>query len=232
VIATRVSDGMPAVAGTDYTGPVEWFYAWNTNPSLANPTPNADYIPGWNNQNPQEYDRPGENPDIAFVANITTFSKNCTTTTCVGTADPGVGGKTKTLNDIVVAAPPNTPTGASDEVELRVPEPHRSPFPYRKGLPMLISFKLENESKEKSDPTALTLPHSVSVATLDPSGNPIPVQYPAGFPTTFTYNPFFKAYYIFLSPAPYKTDGTVYTLQVDSDLFPKPVNVKFVVKNF
>ena len=58
------------------------------------------------------------------------------------------------------------------------------------------------------------------------------MQYPAGFPTTFTYNPFFKAYYIFLSPAPYKTDGTVYTLQIDSDLFPQPVNVKFVVKKF
>ena len=44
-------------------------------PSLANPTPNSDYLPGWNNQNQQMYDRPGENVDIAFVANITTFSK-------------------------------------------------------------------------------------------------------------------------------------------------------------
>jgi hypothetical protein len=231
VTATRVSDSKPAVAGTDYAGPVEWFYAWNTNPSLANPTPNADYIPGWNNQNPQVYDRPGENVDIAFVANITTFSKNCTSTTCVGTADPGVGGKTRTLNDIVVAAPPN-PSGTADTVELLLPVSGTSPFPYLKRLPMLVSFVLENEIKEKSDPTALTPPHSVTVGTLDPSGNPIPVQYPAGFPTTFTYNTFTKTYYIFLSAAPYKTDGTVYTLQIDSDLFPNPVNVKFVVKNF
>lgn len=231
VIATRISDGMPAVAGTDYTGPVEWFYAWNTDPPLANPTPNFNYTPGWNHVNSQMYDRPGENTDTAFVANITTVSKSCTATTCVGTADPGRGGLTKTLNDIVVAAPPN-PSGAADTVETLVPVPGRSPFPYLNTLPMLVSFELENERKETSDPTALTLPHSVSVGTLDPNGNPIPVQYPAGFPTTFTYNPFFKSYYIFLSPAPYKTDGTVYTLQIDSDLFPQPVSVKFVVKKF
>ena len=231
VFATRVSDGMPAVAGTDYAGPVEWYYAWNANPSLANPTPNPDYIPGWNNQNEQMYDRPGENVDIAFVANITTFSKSCSSTTCVGTADPGKGGKTKTLNDIVVAAPPN-PSGTADKVEPLVPVPGISPFPYLKRLPMLVSFELENGSTDKPDPTALTLPHSVSVATLDPSGNPIPVQYPAGFPTTFTYNPFLKEYYIYLSPTPYKTDGTVYTMQIDSDLFPQPVNLKFVVKGF
>jgi len=175
-------------------------------------------------------DRPGENADIAFVANITTFSKSCSSTTCVGTADPGKGGRTKTLNDIVVAAVPNPASGAPDEVKLLVPESGRSAFPYSKHLPMLVSFALENESKEKSDPTALTPPHSVSVSTLDSNGNPTPVQYPAGFPTTFTYNPFFKAYYIFLSPAPYKTDGTIYTLQIDSDLFPQPVSVKFVVK--
>jgi hypothetical protein len=178
------------------------------------------------------YDRPGENADIAFVANITTVSKSCTSKTCVGTADPGKGGKSKTLNDIVIAAPPNPPTGGVERVELLVPDPGKSPFRYAKSSPMLVSFELENESKEKSDPTALTPPHSVSVGTLDPKGNTIPVQYPAGFPTTFTYNPFFKAYYIFLSPAPYKTDGTVYTLQIDSDLFSKPVNMEFVVKNF
>jgi hypothetical protein len=219
------------VEGRDYTGPVEWFYAWNTNPPLANPTPNFNYTPGWNNKSPQMYDRPGENLDIAFVSNITTFSKSCTATTCVGTADPGTGGKTKTLNDIVVAAPPNPPTGGTEKVELLVPDPGRSPFRYSKRSPMLVSFELENESKEKSDPTALTPPHSVSVATLDPKGNPIPVQYPTGFPTTFTYNPSSKVYYIYLSPAPYKTDGTVYTLQINSDLFAKPVNVDFVVKN-
>jgi hypothetical protein len=232
VIATRVSDGKPAVAGTDYGFDVVWFYAWNTDPPLANPTPNFSYTPGWNNKNSQMYDRPGENPDVAFVANITTVSKSCTPTTCVGTADPGVGGKTRTLNDIVVAAPPNPPTGVPDVVQLLVPVSGRSPFTYLKQLPMLVSFTLENESKEKSDPTALTKPHSVSVGTLDPNGNPISVQYPAGFPTTFTYDPFFKAYYIFLSPAPYKTDGTVYTLQIDSDLFPQPISVKFVVKKF
>lgn len=234
VIATLVSNGMPAVAGTDYNrngGDVEWAYAWNTNPQLFSPTPNPDYSPGWNNLNPQMYDRPGSNPDIAFIFNITTFSKFNCNPTCVGTADPVTGGKTPTLNDIVVAAPPNPPTGSPDTVELLVPVPGSSPFQYLKSLPMLVSFELENESSEKSDPTALTPPHSVSVATLDPNGNPIPVQHPARFPTTFTYSSFFKTYYIFLSPAPY-TVGTVYTLQIDSDLLPQPVNRKFVVKNF
>jgi hypothetical protein len=234
VIATLVSNGMPAVAGTDYNrngGDVEWAYAWNANPQLFSPTPNPNYSPGWNNLNPQMYDRPGSNPDIAFIFNITTFSKFNCNPTCVGTADPVTGGKTLTLNDIVVAAPPNPSTGSPDTVELLVPVPGSSPFQYLKSLPMLVSFELENESSEKSDPTALTPPHSVSVATLDPNGNPIPVQYPARFPTTFTYSSFFKTYYIFLSPAPY-TVGTVYTLQIDSDLFPQPVNQKFVVKNF
>ena len=109
VIAT-LPDGSPAVEGRDYAGPVEWYYAWNTNPPLAAPPPNTDYLAGWNNSNPQLYDRPGENADIAFVANITTFIKNCIPPNCVGKADPGTGGRTKTLNDIVVAAPPN-PSG-------------------------------------------------------------------------------------------------------------------------
>jgi hypothetical protein len=231
VIATKL-DGSPAVEGTDYTGPIEWYYAWNTNPSLVSLLTN--YGPGWNSLNPQMYDRPGGNTPIDFITNISTITKfSCDPNKCVGTADPGKGGGTKTLNDIVVAAPPNPPSGVPDVVQLIVPQNGRSPFPYLKQLPMLVSFTLENESQEKSDRTALTSPHTVSIGTLelDSNGNPIPVQYPAGFPTTFTYNPFFKAYYIFLSPAPY-TVGQVYTLQIDSDLFPQPVNVKFVVKNF
>jgi hypothetical protein len=244
VIATRVSDGLPAVAGTDYAALVSWYYAWNCNPPLvgssdpstcppAQGPPNPAYQAGWNNMNPQMYDRPGANPDIAFVANITTFSKNCAETTCVGTNDPGTGGKTKTLNDIMIGAPPNPPTGTpSDTVELLLPAPGISPFRYLKGLPMLVAFELEKGSTETPDPTALTSPHSVNVATLDPTGANIPVQYPAGAPTTFTYNPFFKTYFIFLSPAAYKTDGTVYTLQINSDLFPAPVTAKFVVKKF
>jgi hypothetical protein len=234
VTATRVSDGHPAVAGTDYTGPVDWYYAWNSNPSLvAGDPPNPEYSPGWNNQNPQMYDRPGENTSIVFTKNISTFSKFNCNPTCVGTADPGSGGRTPTLNDIVVGAPPNPPTGtAPNTVEPLVPVPGISPFRYLSGLPMLVAFELENETTDKSIATALTPPHSVNIGTLDPSGIPIPVQFPKGFPVTFTYNPFFKAYVIFLSPAPYKTDGTVYTLQIGSDLFPQPVNLKFVVKKF
>jgi YVTN family beta-propeller protein len=231
VIATVVSTGLPAVAGTDYGFGVDWFYAWTKNPPLAAPPPTANYLSGWNNLNPQMYDRPGQNLDIAFVANITTITKFNCDPNCVGTADPGTGGHTGTLNDIVVADPPNPPSGVPDVVQVILPQNGRNPFPYLKGLPMLVAFTLENESAEKSDPTALTLPHSVSVATLDSTGAPITVQFPKGFPTTFTYNPFLKVYYIFLSPAPYKTDGTVYTMQIDSDLFPQPVLVNFVVKN-
>ena len=247
VIATRASNGMPAVAGVDYTGPVSWYYAWNTNPLLApgglsgssqNPVApgavNPEYSPGWNNMNPQMYDRPGTNLDPAFVFNITTYSKDCTVHTCVGTADPGVGGKTPTLNDIVVAAPPNPPGGAAafGTVEPVLPFPGISPFPYFKGLPMLVSFELEKPGTETSITNALTLPHSVNVATLDALGNNIPVQFLPGFPTTFKYSPFSKTYYIFLSSAPYKTDGTKYTLQINSDLFAQPVTATFVVKKF
>lgn len=244
VTATRVSDGQPAVPGVDYNGPVDWYYAWNSNPSLvgSGPTitslvnslvtgaPNPDYPPGWNSLNPEMYDRPGENTDIAFTKIITTYSKFNCDPTCVGTIDPGLGGRTPTLNDIVAAAPPNAPTGSADVVELQVPIPGISPFRYLSGVPMLVAFELENAVTDKSDPTALTPPHSVNVATLDPNGIPIPLQFPRGFPTTFNYSPALKSYFIFLSPAPYKTDGTVYTLQIGSDLFPQPVNVKFVVK--
>jgi hypothetical protein len=154
--------------------------------------------------------------------------------TCVGTADPGVGGKTPTLNDIVVAAPPNPPGGAAafGTVEPVLPFPGISPFPYFKGLPMLVSFELEKPGTETSITNALTLPHSVNVATLDALGNNIPVQFLPGFPTTFKYNSFSKTYYIFLSTAPYKTDGTKYTLQINSDLFAQPVTATFVVKKF
>lgn len=242
VIATLISNGQPAVAGVDYNGPVEWYYAYNANPSLVpsgdfaatnalfTGAVNSEYPAGWNNMDQQLYDRPGENVDIAFIKNITTYSKNCVPT-CVGTADPGVGGKTPTLNDVVVGAPPNPPVGTpTDTIETIVPAPGVSPFQYSKSLPMLVSFKLENEATEKSNPNALTPPHAVNVGTLDASGNNIPVQIPPGFPTTFTYNPHSKVYYIYLSPAPYKTDGSVYTLQINSDLVPQPANRSFVVK--
>jgi hypothetical protein len=235
VTATRVSDGMPAVAGVDYKGPVDWYYAWNSNPSLVpgGDPPNPEYQPGWNNQNPQMYDRPGENVDIAFVNNITTYSKFNCNPTCVGTADPGTGGRKGTLNDIVVGAPPNPPPGTVDTVERLVPVPGSSPFTYLSGLPMLVAFELENESAEKSDPTALTLPHSVNVGVLDPATGLFQQQMTTfpGFPTTFRYDKFLKVYYIFLSPQPF-TIGKVYQLQINSDLFPQPVNVNFVVKKF
>jgi hypothetical protein len=228
-----------AMPGTDYTGPVFWYHAWNTNPALVN----SKYPTGWNILNPQMYDRPGTigivpNPSIDFIKNITTFSKNCDPD-CVGNPDPGVGGKTPTLNDIVGAAPPNPPGGAAafGTVELLVPVPGISPFPYFKGLPMLVAFELEKPGTETSISNALTPPNTVSVATFQTTptggiGNNIPVQMPRGFPSTFTYNPFLKTYYIFLSPAPYTADGrTKYILQINSALFPAPVNATFVVKN-
>jgi hypothetical protein len=96
---------------------------------------------------------------------------------------------------------------------------------------MLVTFELENESAETSDGTALTFPHMVNVGTLDPKGLPIPVQFPKGASTTFTYNKKLKLYSIFLSSAPYTllsdgTSNTVYTLQIGSDLFP-PISVPF-----
>jgi hypothetical protein len=239
VVATRVSDGQPAVAGVDYALGVDWYYAWNTNPALApggflNPGAsggvNPEYPTGWNNLSPQMYDRPGENVNIDFVKNITTYSKNCAPS-CVGTADPGVGAHTITLNDIVAAAPPNPPVGtALGTVTPVVPVPGISPFPYNKTLPMLVAFKLADATTGAPITNAVTPPHSVHVATLDPTGNNVPVQFPQHFPTTVTYNPNSKTYFIYLSPTPYKTDGTVYTLEITSDLFPQPFTASFVVK--
>ena len=244
VIATLVSNGQPAVAGTDYIGPVEWYYAWNTNPPLI-PSPileapvsaasttnfvNPEYAPGWNNLNPQFFDRHGDDPDIAFKFNITAYAKFNCNPTCVGTADPGIGGKTPTFNDVVAADIPNPPAGQVDVVEPLVPVPGISPFPYVGGMPMLVAFELEKTGTEIPDATALTLPHNVSAAVLDPAtGLPVPVPTFPGFPKTFTYNPFFKLYYIFLSPRPL-TPGKIYQLQINSDLFPRAVNTNIVVR--
>jgi hypothetical protein len=230
VVAT-LQNGSPAVAGRDYAFGVDWYYAWNTNPTLA--PGGSEYPAGWNSSNPQMYDRPGENVDIAFVKNITTYSKNCAPN-CVGTADPGLGAHTITLNDVVPGAPPNPPAGTPlGTVEMVVPVPGISPFPYVKTLPMLVAFKLEDESTETSIANAVTPPYSVHVATLEgPNNVNVPIATPAHFPTSVTYNPTSKTYYIFLSlsSAAYRTDGTVYTLQIDSDLFQQPVNLPFVVK--
>lgn len=228
VTATRVSDGQPAVAGVDYTGPVDWYYAWNTNPVLF-PSPNTEYSFGWNNLNPQMFDRHGEDPDIAFKFNITTYSKFNCNPTCVGTADPGTGGRTITLNDIVVADPPNPPTGSADVAKFVVPVPGISPFVYEKGDPMFVAFRLRNATTGVSDPNATTFPHSVNVAVLDPvTGLRQPVQTFPGFPTTFTYNKFRKLYFIVLTPKFY-TLGKQYQLQVNCDLFPQALNARFVV---
>jgi hypothetical protein len=215
----------------DYVGPVAEKGGYNTNVILANPSSNPEYPPGWNNQNGRLYDRHGDDPDIAFKFDITDFYDVNGNVSAVLAGDQTAGGKTKHFNDWVFADVPNPP-GTADTVELLTPVQGMSPFPYLSHLPMLVTFELENEGREKSDPTALTKPHSVNVSTfLD--GKVIQVQYPKGFPTTFTYNPFFKLYYIFLSPAPYIADGrTVYTMEIGSDLFPKPVTVKIVVKNF
>jgi len=238
VVATLL-DGSPAVAGRDYAFGVDWYYAWNTNPTLApggsldpgaSGQVNPGYPTGWNNMSPQMYDRPGENPDIAFVKNITTFSKNCAPN-CVGTADPGIGAHTITLNDVVPGAPPNPPAGtALGTVTPVVPVPNISPFPYNKTLPMLVAFKLADATTGAPITNAVTPPqHSVHVATLDGQTN-VPIVTPLHFPTSVTYNANSKTYFIYLSPAPYKTDGTVYTLQINSDLFPQPFTASFVVK--
>lgn len=221
--------------GTDYIGPVYEKMGWNTNLSLANPSPNPEYAPGWNNQNARLYDRHGDDLQNFFKFDVTDYYS----VTCdVGCAFPELlpgdqsgGGHTTRFNDFVWADSPNPPTGKADEVETVVPLPGISPFPYVNTAPMLVAFELERVGTEIPDPTALTKPHSVNVATLDATGVPIPVQFPLHFPQTFTFNPFLKVYYIFLSPAPYKlsdgTPNTVYTLQIGSDLFTQPVTKKF-----
>ncbi|HXM95704.1 MAG TPA: hypothetical protein VOA64_15875 [Candidatus Dormibacteraeota bacterium] len=222
--------------GTDYTGPVVEKMGWNTNVDLANPstagTPNREYLPGWNNKIERLYDRHGEDPN-PFKYDITLFFDVTCNIFCVIPQDQAGTGITKHLNDFVWADVPNPPTGTAPATfEPVVPVPGSSPFTYLSGLPMLVAFELENESTDRSIANALTKPNSVNISTFDSKGTQILVQYPPGFPTTFTYNPFFKVYYIFLSPAPYLADGTtVYTMQIGSTLFP-PVNMKFVVKKF
>jgi hypothetical protein len=212
----------------DYVGPVYEKGGWNTNLSLVNPSPNLDYGPGWNNQNDRLYDRHGDSLDIAFAFDITDFYDVNGSVSAVLAGDQTGGGRTKHFNDWVFADVPNPP-GTPDTVELLLPAPGLFPFPYLRELPMLVSFKLENEGLEKFDPTALTKPHSVNIATFS-NGEEIAVSFIKGFPTTFSYSPFLKVYFIFLSPAPYKTDGTVYTMEIGSDLFQHPVTVNFVVR--
>jgi hypothetical protein len=224
--------------GTDYIGPVYEKMGWNTNLNLAGPPPNPrnqEYGPGWNNQNARLYDRHGDDPLNFFKFDVTDFySVTCELTCAFPELLPGDqsgGGHTTRFNDFVWADAPNPPGGMADEVELVVPPPGISTFPYVSNAPMLVTFELERVGTEITDPTALTKPHSVNVATLDANGVPIPVQFPLRFPQTFTFNPFLKVYYIFLSPAPYKlsdgTPNTVYTLEIGSDLFPQPVTKKF-----
>lgn len=221
--------------GTDYIGPVYEKMGWNTNLPLANPSPNPEYAPGWNNQNARLYDRHGDDLQNFFKFDVTDYySVTCELTCAFPELLPGDqsgGGHTTRFNDFVWADAPNPPTGKADEVETLVPLPGISPFPYVSTAPMLVAFELERVGTEITDPTALTKPHSVNVATLDATGVPIPVQFPLHFPQTFTFNPFLRVYYIFLSPAPYKlsdgTPNTVYTLQIGSDLFAQPVTKKF-----
>jgi len=221
--------------GTDYIGPVYEKMGWNTNLPLANPSPNLEYAPGWNNQNARLYDRHGDDLQNFFKFDVTDYySVTCELTCAFPELLPGDqsgGGHTTRFNDFVWADAPNPPTGKADEVETVVPLPGTSPFPYVSTAPMLVAFELERVGTEITDPTALTKPHSVNVATLDATGVPIPVQFPLHFPQTFTFNPSLRVYYIFLSPAPYKlsdgTPNTVYTLQIGSDLFAQPVTKKF-----
>jgi len=221
--------------GTDYIGPVYEKMGWNTNLPLANPSPNPEYAPGWNNQNARLYDRHGDDLQNFFKFDVTDYySVTCELTCAFPELLPGDqsgGGHTTRFNDFVWADAPNPPTGKADEVETVVPLPGTSPFPYVSTAPMLVAFELERVGTEITDPTALTKPHSVNVATLDATGVPIPVQFPLHFPQTFTFIPFLRVYYIFLSPAPYKlsdgTPNTVYTLQIGSDLFAQPVTKKF-----
>jgi hypothetical protein len=219
--------------GNDYIGPVFEKMGWNTDLDLTTHTlpRNPEYYPGWNNQNDRVYDRQGTDPSNSFKFDTTIYYSTSCGLACAFTGDQSGGSRTKHLNDLVWAAPPNPPTGP-DTLESLVPAPNISPFPYFAGLPMLVTFELEHAGTEKSDPTALIAQNSVNIATIDPNHNSIPVQFPRGFPTTINYNPFLKLYYIFLSPAPYKTDGTVYTLQIGSDLIQAPINLKFVVKKF
>jgi len=223
--------------GYDYIGPVYEKMGWNTNLLLATPSPNPEYAPGWNNQNARLYDRHGDDPLNFFKFDVTDYY-SVTCDLASGCAFPELlpgdqsgGGHTTRFNDFVWADAPNPPTGKADEVETVVPLPGTSPFPYVSTAPMLVAFELERVGTEITDPSALTKPHSVNVATLDATGVPIPVQFPLRFPQTFTFNPFLKVYYIFLSPAPYKlsdgTPNTVYTLQIGSDLFAQPVTKKF-----
>ena len=223
--------------GYDYIGPVYEKMGWNTNLLLATPSPNPEYAPGWNNQNARLYDRHGDDPLNFFKFDVTDYY-SVTCDLASGCAFPELlpgdqsgGGHTTRFNDFVWADAPNPPTGKADEVETVVPLPGTSPSPYVSTAPMLVAFELERVGTEITDPSALTKPHSVNVATLDATGVPIPVQFPLRFPQTFTFNPFLKVYYIFLSPAPYKlsdgTPNTVYTLQIGSDLFAQPVTKKF-----
>jgi hypothetical protein len=220
----------------DYVPGVYEKIGWNTNVPLAIPSSNPEYPAGWNNQNARLYDRHGDDPDIAFKFDITSFYDVNGSVSAVLAGDQTGGGTTRHFNDWVFADVPNPPVGTvGDRVEPVIPFPGFT-FPYAAGLPMLVTFELEKTGTEIPDPSALTKPHSVNVSTRDLNGNVIQVQFPPNFPTTFSYNSALKVYYIFLSPAPYKlsdgTNNTKYMMQIGSDLFPKPVTANFKVCTF
>lgn len=98
---------------------------------------------------------------------------------------------------------------------------------------MLVAVELEKLGTETPDATALTKPNALNISTFGPNGE-IPLQFPSGFPTTFTnvctkqYCPARGVYYIFLSSTPY-SKGVTYNMYISSDLF-QQVNLQFVVK--
>ena len=239
--AVWYSTSTNAVAGTDYASG-NWYdtFAWNTNPSLNNPSPNPNNYPqGWDQNLQRLYDHPeSDTTDNFFLADITDFfNPLCDVNGC---GDPGGGGHQLNLNHWVWGA---VPKGFTDTEETLVPIPGISPFPYIKGLPMLVTIELEKFGTETPDPNAMSSPNKVNISTCvysstsppcgsQPSLTQIPVQFPKGFPTTFTCTKIFGQctgfYSIFLSSTPY-SKGITYNMQISSDLF-SPINLQFVVK--
>jgi uncharacterized repeat protein (TIGR01451 family) len=157
---------------TLYSGGVAWTIAWNNGtfvpPALyAGTTPqlydDPDYAPtptsavGTVCSQPMTINGVGQSYECQFEFNITTFFES------TGLVDPGIGGHTKQLNDVVVAFPPST---AGQLSVSSTPDAATA----NAGTPIGITFNVSNAGPGTENNVALNDPLPAGVTwTISPA---------------------------------------------------------------
>ena len=223
--------------GTETSGFLHIYIAWNTdtntlfdqapagkyanNPQLYDAPHNdqdtVDYPPA-----PKGYPYPGKNTDLQKVFNVTGYYN----VNGIAGMDGGVGtgppSGVKKPNHYVVAFP-FTPPDVGEFLFSGFWHPNGATTCYPKGLPMLVTFEIENG--EQQDPNVQTPSHPLRVTVLQDG-----VYQNIGNPTVN--HLFGTIYYVFLSNAnlPVNSATNPYQLQVSTDLIPGPLTQNFVVQ--